>query len=107
MFSFPIAPFIVASVFVSFTHDMQTTGAATQPEEITIAGCVQAGSNEGEWLLTADDKQAYHIQAAEELSVATHLNHRVELTGIVEKSDAASVLKVRALKMLADSCDVN
>ena len=64
-------------------------------------------SNDGELLLVATDEQTYRIEAAAELSVASHLNHRVELTGIVEKAEAAATLKVRALKMVADSCDAN
>lgn len=78
--------------------------APAQSEEMTVAGCLQT-ADEGFVLLT-DDKQTYQVQAAEGVEVAPHANHRVELTGTVEKSDTSTVLKATALKMVATSCEV-
>jgi hypothetical protein len=78
---------------------------AAQPEESTIAGCLQRGANEGEFILVADDKQTYQIQPADGVELAAHANHRVELTGTVEKTETNAVVKASALKMVATSCE--
>jgi hypothetical protein len=77
---------------------------AQQPEETTVAGCLQAGSKEGEFVLVNDEKTTYQVQAAEDLEVAPHVNHRVELTGTVEKTESSLVMKAKALKMVSTSC---
>lgn len=77
---------------------------AQQPAETTIAGCLQAGSNEGEFVLVNDEKTRYQVEATEGVEVAPHLNHRVELTGMVEKTESSLVMKVKTLKMVSDSC---
>jgi hypothetical protein len=77
---------------------------AQQPEESTVAGCLQAGSNEGEFVLVNDEKATYQVQAAEGVEVAPHVNHRVELTGIVEKTESSLIMKAKALKMVSTSC---
>jgi predicted transcriptional regulator len=78
---------------------------AAQAEEATITGCLQAGATEGEFVLVADDKNTHQVQAGESIELAPHTNHRVELTGTVEKSDTSSILRVKALKMVASSCE--
>jgi hypothetical protein len=79
--------------------------AANQSENATVAGCLQAGANEGEFMLVADDKQTYQIQPTEGVELAPHANHRVELTGTIEKTETSSVLKANTLKMVATSCE--
>ena len=78
--------------------------AAQQPEDSTIAGCLEAGSNEGEFVLVNDEKTTYQVQAAEGVEVAPHVNHRVELTGTVEKTESSVIIKAKALKMVSTSC---
>ena len=56
-------------------------------------------------MLVVDDKQTYHIQPAEGVELAPHANHRVELTGTIEKTETNSVLNAKALKMVATSCE--
>lgn len=50
-------------------------------------------------------KQTYQVQPAENVELPPHTNHRVELTGTVEKSETDAVVKATALKMVADSCE--
>jgi hypothetical protein len=79
--------------------------AAQQAEDSTVAGCLQPGAKDGEFVLVADDKQTYHVQPAEGVELAPHANHRVELTGTIEKSETQAVVKTKALKMVATSCE--
>jgi hypothetical protein len=79
--------------------------AASQSDDATITGCLQAGAKEGEFMLLADDKQTYQIQPADGVELAAHANHRVELTGTIEKTETSSVLKANTLKMVATSCE--
>ena len=76
-----------------------------QAATVSVTGCLQAGDGEGVVVLTTDDKQSYLVQANDELAVSSHVNHRVELTGTVEKTDSHLVLKVAALMMIASSCE--
>ena len=97
--------FVVVGVFsaqVSMTSGAAQEGAQ-QPEESTIAGCLQAGLNEGEFVLVNDEKTTYQVQA-EGVEVAPHVNHRVELTGTVEKTESSLIIKAKALKMVSTSC---
>jgi hypothetical protein len=77
---------------------------AQQPEETAVAGCLQAGSNEGECVLVDDEKTTCRVQAAEGVDVAPHVNHRVELTGTVERPNRIWFMKAKALKMVSASC---
>jgi hypothetical protein len=97
---------VVVGVFsaqVSMTSGAAQEGAQ-QPEESTIAGCLQAGSNEGEFVLVNDEKTTYQVHAAEGVEVAPHVNHRVELTGTVERTETSLIIKAKALKMVSTSC---
>lgn len=77
---------------------------AQEPKETTIAGCLQAGSNEGEFVLVNDEKTTYQVQAADGVEVAPHVNHRVELTGTVEMTESSLIIKATALKMVSTAC---
>jgi len=92
---------LLASVGV-VGHSVTATG---QSDDVTVAGCLKAGAKDGEFVLVVDDKVTYQIQPAEGLDLAPHANHRVELTGTVEKSETTSILKAKALKMVAASCE--
>jgi len=100
-----IARLVLLTLLVSIAVAVESLQAAAQAEELTIAGCLQTGVNEGEFVLVADDKQTYQVQAAENVELAPHANHRVELTGTVEKSETSFILKAAALKMVASSCE--
>ena len=97
---------VVVGVFsaqLSMTAGSAQEGAQ-QPEESTIAGCLQTGPNEGEFVLVTDEKTAYQVQPAEGVEVAPHVNHRVELTGTVEKTESSLIIKAKTLKMVSTSC---
>ncbi len=75
-----------------------------EPKETTIAGCLQAGPNEGEFVLVNDEKTTYQVQAVDSVEVAPHVNHRVELTGTVEMTESSLIIKATALKMVSTAC---
>lgn len=100
-----VGPSFILMLLSIVAFGAQTRPAAAQVEETTVAGCLQPGSNDGEFVLVADDKQTYQVQPAEGVEIAPHANHRVELTGTVEKNETSSVLKATALKMVASSCE--
>jgi hypothetical protein len=86
----------------------QPPEASTQPETTTITGCLKAGTNTGQFVLVLGDGKQYQVQAAEGvegLDLAAHENHRVELTGTLDKDATDPVLKATALKMVATSCE--
>lgn len=83
----------------------QSPEAGAQAEQTTVIGCLRAGANDGEFVLVTDEQVTYQVQAADDLEVASHVNHRVELTGTVEKRDAVTILKASALTMVATSCE--
>lgn len=97
-----IATFILALTIVAsggLPH------AAHQGQQATVTGCLQTGPNAGDFVLVTDEKETYLVQAAEGVDLASHANHRVELTGTIEKTDARSILKASTLKMVASSCE--
>ena len=100
-----VARLIIAAVFVSVVLVDRTVTAARQLDDSTAAGCLQAGAAEGEFVLVVDDKLTYQIQPAEGLDLAPHANHRVELTGTIEKTETSAILKAKSLKMVATSCE--
>lgn len=100
-----IARPVMLMLLMSISIAAESRQVVAQAEEVTIAGCLQKGTNEGEFTLVADDKQAYQVQPGERIELQSHAGHRVELTGTVEKSDTTAVLKASALKMVADSCE--
>jgi hypothetical protein len=79
--------------------------AAGQAQEATLAGCLQATDDSRDFKLVLDDKEAYQVQPADGVELAPHANHRVELTGTIEKTESSMLLKATALKMVATSCE--
>jgi hypothetical protein len=81
-------------------------GLRAQDNEPTSAtGCLQAGAAAGRYVLVLDDRVKYQVEAAEDVKLADHENHRVELTGALDKSAAEPVIKTTALKMVVASCE--
>ena len=100
-----VAAFAVAALTQQVGVHPQSPQSGAQAEQTTVIGCLRAGANDGEFVLLNDEQVTYEVQAAAELDLASHLNHRIELTGTVEKTDAGIILKASALKMVATSCD--
>lgn len=76
-------------------HPTQAQEGAQQLEETTVVGCLQAGVNSGEFVLVDDEKTTYQVHAAEGMEIAPHVNHRVELTGTIEKTESHLIFKAR------------
>lgn len=97
---------VVSVMFVSpvALNAARAQESAQQPEDTTVVGCLQAGANPGEFLLVNDEKTTYLVHAAEGVEIAPHINHRVELTGTVEKTESNMIFKAKALKMVSTSC---
>jgi hypothetical protein len=83
----------------------QPPEGSSQPETTTVTGCLKAGTNSGEFVLTVEDGKQYRVQAAEGVELGPHENHRIEVTGTLDKSGTEPVLKATAVKMVATSCD--
>ena len=77
---------------------------APQPEDTTVVGCLQTGAEAGEFVLMNDEKATYQVHAAEGVDVTPHVNHRVELTGTIEKTESSTIFKAKALTMVSTSC---
>jgi nicotinamidase-related amidase len=92
---------LLASVVIG----VSSLHAARQAQEVSLTGCLKAGEKDGDFVLVIDEKEKHQVQAGEGVELAPHLNHRVQITGTIEKSETTSVLKATALKMVADSCE--
>jgi hypothetical protein len=100
---------VVLLVSAIFIGQVALRGAPTQesaqpPEETTVVGCLQANANTGEFALANDEKTTYQVHAAEGVEIAPHVNHRVELTGTIEKTESSMIFKAKTLKMVSTSC---
>jgi hypothetical protein len=84
---------------------VSSANAVRQAQEVSLTGCLKAGEKEGDFVLVINEKETHHVQPADGVELAPHLNHKVEITGALEKSETRSVLKATALKMVADSCE--
>lgn len=85
-------------------HALPAQEGAQQPEETTVVGCLQTGTSNGEFVLVNDEKTTYQVHAAEGVEIAPHINHRVELTGTIEKTESGLIFKAKALRMVSTSC---
>ena len=92
---------LLAGVMIS----VSALRAAGQAQEVSLTGCLKAGEKDGDFVLVIDEKEKHQVQAGEGVELTPHLNHRVQVTGTIEKTETASLLKATALKMLADSCE--
>jgi hypothetical protein len=97
---------VVSAMFVgqAAIYAVPAQEGAQQPEDATVVGCLQAGANTGEFVLVNDERTTYQVHAAEGVEIAPHVNHRVELTGTIEKTESSMILKAKALKMVSTSC---
>lgn len=97
---------VAAAMFVGqvVLHAVPAQQSAQPPEDTTIVGCLQAGANTGEFVLVNDEKATYQVHAAEGVEIAPHVNHRVELTGTIEKTESSMIFKAKGLKMVSTSC---
>ena len=91
-----VARLIIPAVFVSVVLVDRTVAATRQSDDSAVAGCLQAGATDGEFVLVVDDKLTYQVQPAEGLDLAPHANHLVELTGTIEKTATSAIESVMA-----------
>lgn len=75
----------------------------TVVQEATVEGCLLAGSAIGEFLVSTGSER-HTVVAGQGVDLAAHVNHRVELTGGLEKGSAGQVFRATAVKMVATSC---
>lgn len=80
--------------------------AAAAAQATTLEGCLGAGAKDGEFVLAAGADRYVVIPAAG-VQLAAHLNHKVQLTGAVEKGSTGSVLRASAVRMVSTSCDAS
>jgi hypothetical protein len=74
-----------------------------QAQAATVEGCLEKGTRAGEFNLIAAD-QRYLVVPAEGVDLMAHIDHRVQLTGTVERGSTGSVLRASGLKMIAPTC---
>ena len=82
-----------------------TSAAVDQPEDSMVAGCLQSGTQEEQFVVVADDDQTYQVQPVGGITLAPYVNQRVQLTGTLEKSDAETVVRAKAVNIVAESCE--
>lgn len=82
-----------------------TSATVDQPEDSMVAGCLQPGTQEEQFVFVADDEQTYQVQPVEGITLAPYVNQRVELTGTLEQADADKVVRTKAVKIVAESCE--
>ena len=83
----------------------QPPEGSPQTESTTLTGYLKAGTTSGQFVLVVEDGKQYLVQAAEGVELAPHENHRIEVTGTLDKSATDPVLNVTSLKMVAASCE--
>lgn len=69
----------------------------------TLEGCLFSGSATGEFLVSTGSER-HTVVAGQGVDLAAHVNHRVELTGALEKGKAGQVFRATAVRMVAASC---
>lgn len=79
--------------------------AEAPADPVTIAGCLRAGDGEGPFMLVTDDARNYQVRGPEALALASHVNHRVELAGVEDRTETTLVFTAASLTMVAPSCD--
>ena len=100
---------IKAGIFVCALGCGFTALAADAPQEHSMTGCLQNGSEAGTFKLTdasiANGPTTAEI-AESTADLAPHVGHKVEITGsaITGKDPAAHTMKVTAMKHLAATC---
>lgn len=72
-------------------------------QETTIEGCLRAGSASGEFIVSTASER-HTVVAAQGIDLGAHADHRVQLTGAVEKGQSGQVFRATAVKMIATSC---
>lgn len=76
---------------------------AVSAQSTTLEGCLKKGAAEGEFALTAG-RDTYSVTAAGGVNLSAHVDHQVQLTGMVEKGPLGAVIRASALKMVATTC---
>lgn len=98
--------FALRITFVALLVTVGSTAVALRAQEssqeVSVTGCLQRAGEE--FVLVVSESQRHQVQAAPSVELAAHVDHRVELTGTVEKAENATILKATALKMIANSC---
>jgi hypothetical protein len=88
---------------ISSATPWQDPASAQQPQTATLEGCLLAGSATGEFIVSTG-KERHTAVADQGVDLAAHVNHRVRLTGALEKGKVGEVFRVIALTMVATTC---
>ncbi|MGE0362403.1 MAG: hypothetical protein AB7H93_23125 [Vicinamibacterales bacterium] len=97
---------LAAASFGVLDRFPQAPGGAAAAQSTTVEGCLGAGARDGEFALAAGADRYVVIPAAG-VQLAAHLNHKVQLTGAVEKGSTGNVLRASAVKMVSTTCDAS
>lgn len=102
-----LAGALVLACGLGTTQAAQRSGAPPATDYVsqgtTIEGCLRAGSAEGEFIVSTAAER-HTVVAGQGVDLAAHLNHRVQLTGAIEKAASGPVFRATALKMIATAC---
>lgn len=115
--------------------DRSTTQTATEANKVTISGCVKRGASAGSFILsnaaitptapgretapttgTAGSTKSYNVVVKPGEELSKHVNHKIEVTGTLSASSAATAtssaaadqpaetVTVQSFKMVAMTC---
>lgn len=94
---------VVTFVEASRAPQAPLSGQTMSVQTTTLEGCLRPGKRDGEFAFTAG-ADSYAVVPAAGVNLAAHLNHQVQVTGVVEKGSRGSVLHASAVKMVSAAC---
>jgi hypothetical protein len=94
-----------AATFVEMSRAQPTpeSAEAIATQAITLEGCLRSGEVAGEFAFTVGN-DVYSVVPGVGVNLAAHVNHEVQITGIVEKDAKGSELRATAVRMVAAVC---
>lgn len=94
---------LLAFTVVPTPQEPPVTAGPGVYQPITFEGCLRPGTRKGEFALSAGGN-AYLVVPGIGVELEGHVNEQVQLTGSVENGSRGPLLRVSAMRLVAEVC---
>ena len=98
------AAILAAGMLLSIAQAQEKESKKSSKPEVTVTGCLEQGSGEGQFGITGEDGKKYDLSSGR-VPLKNHIGHKVIVKGVKrgEQGETAQV-RVMSLKMVSKTC---
>ena len=90
--------------FLAFAQVQENKSTKFKPRNVTVTGCLQAGSSANELTITGADGKKYELTSGR-IELKRHVGQKVQVSGTERAEEyGVGLIRVTALKKVSNTC---